>query len=83
LIKTGQKNPKTLFFFLSLSLSLAAALSSFSSYFSGCSLTATKDRVINPILPNGPLHTWASIGQVLGHPHIGGKPNPTNLPLPD
>jgi hypothetical protein len=26
------------------------------------SLAAAKDR--NPVLPNGPLHTWANIGQV-------------------
>jgi tryptophan-rich sensory protein len=81
LIKTGQKIPEIRF-----SFSLSGGSSSFfSSLFSDFSLlfAAAKGRVIKPYSPK-----WASpYGLIFGHVwvilYLGGKPNPTNLPLPD
>jgi tryptophan-rich sensory protein len=75
------ENSRIPIFFLSLwrqQLSFLFLFSDFSLLFA-----AAKGRVIKPYSPK-----WASpYGLVFGHVwailYLGGKPNPTNLPLPD
>jgi hypothetical protein len=46
-------------------------------YFSSCSLASLLQQRVGLLTLFGPLYPWAKIKQLLGHPHFGGKPNPT------
>jgi hypothetical protein len=82
LIKTGQKIPEFRFSFSLSGGSNSSSLSILVLIFLFV-FAAAKGMVIITLLSQMGLSIWASFGHVWAILHLGGKPNPTNLPLPD